>query len=320
MSESNNTLAGLIALNDRNLAPFEASAILNQAPVIAKLFAQAASQGGTTHKFERELTANGAGFRLANEGITNGIGTFEIVTQNLAILDGTCRRDKAIVMGFKDGITAYMDKMSNKSLAQSLFMLESAIFQSGINKQFTGLPGSEFFDAITVDTQVVDAGGAGGRSVWLLRSAEDGISVVMGNDGKLLVGQDVEGDTKDATNRPYTQISRSILGFSCLQVGSKYDAARIANIDGTTGHKLTDALIMQAYLKAKTGMPFNMIAMSKTSLAELWDSRTAVNPTGKEADMPIAWQGIPIIVTDAIPENEAALNTTTTTTTTSTQA
>jgi hypothetical protein len=60
--------------------------------------------------------------------------------------------------------------------------------------------------------------------------------------------------------------------------------------------------------------------MNRTSLGELWESRTAVNPTGKEADMPIAWQGIPIIVTDAIPSNEAALNTTTTTTTTTAQS
>jgi hypothetical protein len=47
---------------------------------------------------------------------------------------------------------------------------------------------------------------------------------------------------------------------------------------------------------------------------------TAVNPTGAEAPMPVAWGDVPIIVTDALPENEAALNTTTTTTTTTAQA
>jgi hypothetical protein len=136
----------------------------------------------------------------------------------------------------------------------------------------------------------------------------------------MLVGPDVEGDTKDSAGRPYTQVSRSILGYAALQVGTQYDAARICNLDGTTGHKLTGTLLKTAALKAKTGRPFNMLVMSKTSLLEYWDSLTAVNPTGAEAPMPVAWGDVPIIVTDALPENEAALNTTTTTTTTSTQA
>jgi hypothetical protein len=60
--------------------------------------------------------------------------------------------------------------------------------------------------------------------------------------------------------------------------------------------------------------------MSRTSLFELQASRTATNPTGAPAPFPTEAFGVPIIVTDSIPEDEAALNTTTTTTTTSTQA
>ena len=139
MSESNNTLAGILALNDANLSPAEASAVLNKSPVMAAIYAQKASQGGTTHKFERELTANGAGFRLNNEGITQGIGTFEIVTQELALLDATVKRDLATAKDYAKGQTAYMDKMGINSLAQAFFMFESAIFQAGINKQFTAV-------------------------------------------------------------------------------------------------------------------------------------------------------------------------------------
>lgn len=317
MSDSTNTMAGILALNDRNLSPEEASAILNMAPVLAAIHAQKASQGGTTHKFQRKITAPGVGFRLINEGITNATGTFDIVTQTLALLDATVRRDKGVVMAFDGG---YMDRESNDSLAESLFKLECAMFRANLNKQFTGLPGSPYFDQITADAQVVNAGGSGGRSVWLLRSAPNGISMVLGQDGKLSVGDDVEVQANDASNRPYSAMQRTILGWAALQVGTQYDAARIVNLDGTTGHKLTDALLMQAWLKGKVGGGFNMIALSRTSLGELWESRTAVNPTGAEAAIPTNWQGIPIIVTDAIPEDEAAINTTTTTTTTSTQA
>lgn len=321
MAENTNTMAGLLALNDRNLSPEIASDILNGAPVVAALFAQAASEGGTTHKFQRDLTEPGVGFRLINEGITNDTGTFEIVTQTCSLLDGSFSRDKAVAMGYRKGATSYMDMEAQKSLKASLFKMEQAIFQSQINKQFTGLPGSNFYDQITSDAQVVNAGGSGGKSVWLLRSSADGISMIAGNDGRIdMSTEDATVVLTDSSSRKYTALHRSLLGWFALQIGSKYDGARIVNLDGTANHTLTDAMLYQAIVKAKVGMPYNMIVMSRTSLYELWASRTAVNPTGAPAEVPTAAFGIPIIVTDALPENESAVNTTTTTTTTSTQA
>jgi hypothetical protein len=83
-------------------------------------------------------------------------------------------------------------------------------------------------------------------------------------------------------------------------VGSKYDGVRIVNLDGTTSHVVTDALIAQAVVKAKVGMPYNMCVMSRTSLYELWNSRTATNPTGAPAPWPTEAFGIPIYVTESI--------------------
>jgi hypothetical protein len=321
MADNTNTMAGLLALNDRNLSGTEASDILNAAPVVRALFAQPASQGGTTHKFQRDATDPGVGFRLINEGITNATGTFDIVTLTLALLDGSFSRDKAVALAYKSGPTTYMDKEGTKSLRASFFALERALFASGQNKQFTSLAGNAFFDQITADAQVVNAGGNGGRSVWLLRSAEDGVSMICGNDGRLdMATEDATVVAHDSSARPYTALHRSIMGWFNVQVGSKYDAVRIANLDGTAGHTLTDALIATAIVKAKIGMAYSFIAMSRTSLAELQASRTATNPTGAPAPFPGESFGLPIIVTDGIPEDEAAINTTTTTTTTSTQA
>jgi hypothetical protein len=216
-----------------------------------------------------------------------------------------------------------MDEEAMESLAESFAQAERSIFRANINKQFTGLPGNAYFDAITVDSQVINAGGNGGRSVWLLRSAPNGISVIAGNEGR------IQMDTEDATvviadsgtgTRRYTALHRSIMAWLGLQVATQYDAARIANIDGTTGHKLTDALIAEALVKFKSGKGPSLIAMSRTSLYELQTSRTAVNPTGAPAPFPTEAFGIAIQVTDAIPEDEAALNTTTTTTTTTAQS
>jgi len=318
-----NDLAGLLLLNDANVSPEDISAILNEAPVIRALHAQKASQGGTRHQFKRKTVAPGAGFRLVNEGITNANGEFDIVSMDCALLDGSFSRDKAIALGYKDGVTAYMDMEAMDSLKEAFAQAERSIFRANINKQFTGLPGNEYFDAITVDSQVVNAGGNGGRSVWLLRSAADGISVIAGNEGR------VEMATEDATvviadsgtgTRRFTALHRSIMAWLGLQVATQYDAARICNIDGTTNHKLTDILIAEAMMKFRASKPPTHIVMSRTSLYELQISRTATNPTGSPAPFPSEAFGIPIIVTDSIPENESALNTTTTTTTTSTQA
>jgi len=319
-----NDLAGLLLLNDANVSAEDISAILNEAPVLRALHAQVASQGGTRHQFKRKTVAPGVGFRLVNEGITNANGEFSIVSMDCALLDGSFSRDKAIALGYKGGVTAYMDMEAMDSLMEAFAQAERAIFRANINKQFTGLPGNAYFDAITVDSQVVNAGGgANSRSVWLLRSAANGISVIAGNEGR------IDMATEDATvvledsgtgTRRYTALHRSIMAWLGLQVATQYDAARIANIDGTTGHKLTDTLIAEALMKFKAGKPPTMICMSRTSLYELQASRTATNPTGAPAPFPSEAFGIPIIVTDSIPEDEAALNTTTTTTTTSTQA
>jgi hypothetical protein len=316
-----NDLAGLLLLNDANVSPEEASAILNQAPVLRRLFAQKASQGGTKHQFKRKLTAPGVGFRLVNEGITNSAGTFEIVEIACALLDGSFTRDKALALGFRKGAIAYMDGEAMDSMAEAFAQAERAIFRANLNKQFTGLPGNVYFDQITADSQVVNAGGAGGRSVWLLRTAANGISVVAGNEGRIdMATEDATVVARDARDREYTGLHRSIMGWFCLQVGRKYDAARIANLDGTTGHTLTDQLIATAFAKFPANEGPNLIAMSRTSLLELQVSRTATNPTGAPAPFPTEVFGVPIVPTDSIPEDEAAINTTTTTTTTSTQA
>lgn len=316
-----NDLAGLILLNNANATAAEASAILNDAPVIRRLYAQKASQGGTQHVFNRMLTAPGAGFRLVNEGITNAAGTFEQITLACALLDASFSRDKAIALGYRAGATAYMDKEAMASMRQAFFQAECAVFRASINKQFPGLPSNAYFDQITADSQVVDAGGSGGKSVWLLRTAEDGVSLVAGNDGNIdMATEDATIQALDSSSRPYTALHRSIMAWLGLQVGSKYDGARIVNLDGTTGHVLTDDMLALAIAKFPAARQPNLICMSRTSLAELRDSRTAVNPTGAPAPFPTEAFGIAIQVTDAIPEDEAAINTTTTTTTTSTQA
>jgi hypothetical protein len=317
-----NTLAGMLLLNDQNMAAIYPDGVLDDAPVMAKASAIPASQG-TVHKYLRRNTAATVGFRELSTGVTNAAEVFEDVTCTLKILDASFTRDVALADAFKKGRAAYIQAETQRSLRSGMFALERAIFNFNISTQFIGLP---YFNdyADTDNGQIVDAGGAGGKSVWLIRWGEDAVSVIAGNDGKISMLWDDDNPTvvqvyqaDQGATKPYSAYRVTLQGYFGLQVGSKYDVVRIANLDGTSDDLLTDDLISDALAKFPAARPPNMIVMNRTALKELQQSRTATNPTGAPAPFPSEAFGVPIVVTDALGTSEATVNASTTTTTTS---
>ena len=106
---ASNTLEYLIQSNDRNLATFIASDLLQRAPFLRAAYAQNASNG-TQHKFEVETDEPGVAFRNVNEGRENAAGKSKIVTIDLKIVDASFERDQAVADGYKDGATMYMER------------------------------------------------------------------------------------------------------------------------------------------------------------------------------------------------------------------
>ena len=66
MADSFWALADMVKINDKNLAPFEASNILNDAPVVRRMAAIPASKG-TDHMVITETTEPTVGFRAVND-------------------------------------------------------------------------------------------------------------------------------------------------------------------------------------------------------------------------------------------------------------
>ena len=316
-----NTLAGLLMLNDQNMADIYPTNVLDDAPVLKLATAIPASQGGTQHKYLRRYAAAGAGFRIAGTGVTNAAEQFTDLTISCKYLDASFTRDVAIASGYKGGLSAYIAKETLAGLKSGMAALERAIF-SNVASGFDGL--LQFNDyAITGGTQVVDAGGSGGKSVWLLRWAEDGVAVIAGNEGRIDMQWSDDNPTivqVSASGGSYSGYRVTLGGWFGLQVGSVYDAARICNLDATSDDLLTDDLIASGISKFAASRQPNMIVMNRTALAELRDSRTATNPSGAPAPFPTEAFGIPIVVTDILGDSEGAVNTTTTPTTTSTTA
>ena len=316
-----NTLAGMLMLNDQNMADIYPTNVLDDAPVVRAAYAVPASQGGTQHKYIRRKTAAGAGFRAVGTGVTNAAEVFEDFTISCKYLDSSFERDVALAAGYKGGLGAYIQKETFAALKSGFAALERALF-TNVASGFGGL--LQFNDyAITGGTQVVDAGGSGGKSVWLLRWAEDGVALVAGNEGRVDMQWDDDNPTmvRVSASGGYRSGYLVTLGaWFALQVGSTYDAARICNLDATSDDLLDDDLLAQGISKFAASRQPNMIVMNRTALSELRQSRTATNPTGNPAPFPTEAFGIPIVVTDILPDAEAAVNTSTTPTTTSTTA
>lgn len=323
MAESTNTLAGLVQMNDLNLADIMVSDLLQDAPVVAAMAAVPASQGGTVHKYIKDTGASGAAFRAVNTGLANAAAQEELVEVTCKYLDGSFHRDVAIADGFRAGRSAYMERETRKALRALFAGLEKQILQgtTADANGFVGTPGYSFVDYVG-DDMVVNAGGSGGRSVWLVRTTIDDVAIVAGNDGAIRFDYDPEQlvriITNTSTGAGYSALLATLGGWFGLQFGSKYSLARIVNLDGTSDDLLTDDLISEAISKFPAARQPNAIIMDRVSLKELQQSRTATNPTGAPAPFPGESFGVPIIVTDHLNTSESAFNTTTTTTTTTT--
>lgn len=321
MAEATNTLNGLVQMNDLNLADIGVTDLLQDAPVLARMVAVPASQGGTVHKYLKDTVAAGVAFRPVNTGILNAAPQEELVTVTCKYLDGSFHRDVALADGFKGGRAAYMQKETRKAILALFAGLEKQVLQgvSADASGFVGAPGYSFVDSVH-DDMVVSAGGAGGRSVWLVRSTEDDVAIVAGNDGVLDFSYDPEQLSKivtdTATGAGYMALLASLAGWFAVQFGSRYSLGRICNIDGTSGKTLTDKLIAEGLSKFPASRQPNVLVMDRTSWYELQASRTATNPTGAPAPFPADAFGIPIVVSDQLKTDESTLATTTTTTTT----
>ena len=184
---------------------------------------------------------------------------------------------------------------------------------SGDAAGFAGFRDAATVDAVA-DSMVVNATGTTvdtASSVWGVRLAVDGVCGVFKGDGdpfvlgdRTVVQRVVNPGTDNKTFPAYYTPGTAWLG---LQVGSAYDIGRIANVTADSGKTLTDDLIAQLLEKFPVGYGPTHLLMSRRSLRQLQNSRTATNPTGAPAPFPQEAFGVPLIVTDAISNTEELL-------------
>lgn len=309
MADVYTSLADLIEINDMNLADLEVTDLLDDAPLLAALAADVASNG-TEHKYLKETGAPVVGFRAANNGRENKASADTLVTVTLKILDASFAVDMALANAYKRGPQAYVAREARRHLKAAFAQAEAQLIRGVSNDAagFVGLLAAETIDAVA-DAMVYNAAGDTADScttVLAIRSNADGndVTLITGNDGRIDMGDTVAQRMQGATGW-YPGLWTPISGWLGLQIGSAQSVGRIANLD--SDHTLDDDMLSELLsLFPETRQPTHFV-MNKTSRKNLQKSRTATNSTGAPAPIPTEAFGIPILATTAIPNTLAVL-------------
>lgn len=313
MADSFLNLTDLAKVNDKNSWDYGISDLLQDAPVLAALAAEA--RDGTTHKYIKEVTAPTVGFRAVNTGRFNSKSGDLEVSVDMKLLDCSLAIDVAVADQYHKGAAAYLAREAMRHIRAGYFELEQQILMGTGNEAtgFAGLSDNAQLDDLD-DTMVVDGGGSGvdTESVWAIRTGDDlrDMIVVTGMDGNIQVGETITQFIVDGDGKRYAAYCIPIHAWYCIQIGGAYSVARLANIDA--GAPLNDDKIARLLSKFPAGRGPSFLAMSREARRQLQDSRTATNSTGAPAPFPTESFGVPIVTTDAITSTETAISTTTT--------
>lgn len=243
------------------------------------------------------------GFRSANEGVTPTKSTFENRLIEAFILNPRWECDKAVADCYEDGAAAYIAIEANGIMQASMNWIASQ-FYYGVSNDAKGFPG--ILSAVD-STMVVDAGGTTDNvstSVWAVRFGPQACQWVLGNGGELRLDDVMTARVTDGSGNPYTAYVQELLMRIGLQVGSTYSVARMKKVTTDSGKGVTDAKISELLSKFPVGYRPDALLMSRRSLMQLQQSRTATTPTGAPAPVPTESFGVPIFPTDAILDTE----------------
>lgn len=248
------------------------------------------------------------GFRNGNEGTDAVKSTYENRLVETFIMNPRIECDQAVADAYEDGPEAYIAMEGAGITAAAAITVARQIYYGnsatgrGDAKGFPGLIG--IYDSTNL---VVDAGGSTddtASSVWAIKFGPQDCQLVIGMNGELTLS-DVRRETiYDANSKPLDGYVQTLLARIGLQVGSRYSVGRIKKLTEDSGKGLTDARLSALWSKFPIGHKPDVFMMSRRSLGQLQQSRTATNATGAEAPFPDSWQGIPLVATDSILDTE----------------
>ncbi len=262
---------------------------------------------GTTMELTVRSGLPSVRFRNANEGVPRSKSTYETRTFQTHILDHQVAVDEQIVHGSRDKGRLLENHASGAMEAAMQYIGSQFYYGTGNDtKGFPGLLAQCKSDA----AHTVDAAGAASKtSVWFLRLGRECVEFLFGNAQTVRLNDTWELETVyDDNGNPYKAYTNWMKGRVGMRLANKNCAVRIKNLEeaGTNKKTLNDSLLYSAYEKfTEFGFEPTHIFMNGRSREQLRNSRTATNSNGTPAPLPTEWEGIPIIRTASIANDEA---------------
>lgn len=264
---------------------------------------------GTTYKLTRRTALPSAAFRDANPtSVTSGKSTYVQDLKQMYFLDVQLEVDEAIVKGDSRDIGDLLADEAAGALESAFNTLGSQFYYgtSADAKGFAGLSSQ-----ISADT-VYAGGTTNTTSAYLVDISLQGVHFVVGNDGEIAMPAWMKQKVS-AGNMAFVSNISSYIG---LNVGHSNAVWRVRGIDYSAAmtNKLTDAKgaqllsIVPSKIAAKGTLRW---FMNRNAAYSLQLSRSAVGQVDGGAaglpafaPMPTELQGIPIVITDSLLNNE----------------
>lgn len=246
-------------------------------------------------------------FRAANQGTAASKSTHENRQVETFILNPRWNADKAVADRYEDGAEAYIALEASAHMEAAMQHLGGQFYYgtNSVNQNDAdGHPG--LVQAYDTGNMEVDAGGTTadtGSSVWAVKFGPKAVMWVWGNMGELDLSDVDLRDVSDGTNN-FTAYHQELTAYPGLQVGSIRAVGRIKKITEDNGKTLTDDMISDLLSKFQAGYYPDVLFMSRRSLKQLQQSRTATTTTGAPAPFPEEAFGVPILPTDSILDTE----------------
>lgn len=251
------------------------------------------------------------GFRAPGTWRTFADGTLDNRTVECKYVDASWCVEKALAEQSDWGADVLYAYQAQSHLNAAFYLIARETWygtladENGFNGlgSFINQTGDFYVNANPSDAALTDQ-----SSVWLVRTGVDAIQYAWGSQGRLTEGEikDVLLSAKESTTLSGAwAVAQEIGGWCGLQISDKNAVCQIGNISATAAKNgLSDNLIYDALSRFPVGRGPTAIFMSRRSLKQLRQSRTATNATGAPAPIPTEVEGIPIFVTDAISNTE----------------
>lgn len=268
---------------------------------------------GISYKTAVRTSLPSAPFRMPNAGTAVGKSTYENRTVECFFLNPRWECDKALADTYQFGAEEYIATEGQSLLEAGLQTLGRQFFYG--RNQWTvsgttyggdpnGFPGliDGYNTAYEVDAQGTTANTA--SSVWGVKWGPRNVSWAYGNEGQMTISEVLLQRVTDSNGNAFTAYCQELEARPGLQIGDLRGVIRIKNITQDTGHTMTDAMLYNAMALVTSNIMPDMWFMNRQTLAQLRQSRTAVNPLGTPAPIPTDLEGIPIFVTDSLTTTE----------------